>query len=216
MEFRFIDTPAVKAAAIPALFAQAGLEYRSVETLNWKGRFPYLPATSFALAWCRDGLMLHWKVTEDDVLAGVGEDLGHIWEDSCVEFFFAPAGDGIYYNFECNCIGKLYLGAGPGRADRQLASQEVLASIDRWASLGDAVFPERLERTAWETALSIPFTALYVHDIHSLEGASCQGNFYKCGGNGEYKHYVSLFTIDTEKPDFHRPEFFRPLNFCKF
>ena len=131
MEFRFIDTPAVKAAAIPALFAQAGLEYRSVETLNWKDRFPYLPATSFALAWCRDGLMLHWKVTEDDVLAGVGEDLGHIWEDSCVEFFFAPAGDGIYYNFECNCIGKLYLGAGPGRADRQLATPEVLASIDR-------------------------------------------------------------------------------------
>ena len=216
MEFRFIDAPAVKAAAIPALFAKSDMEYRSVETLNWKDRFPYLPATSFALAWCRDGLMLHWKVTEDDVLAGVGEDLGHIWEDSCVEFFFAPAGDGIYYNFECNCIGKLYLGAGPGRADRQLATPEVLASIDRWASLGGSVFPERLERTAWETALFIPFTALYVHDIHSLEGASCQGNFYKCGGKGEYKHYVSLFPIDTEKPDFHRPEFFRPLNFCKF
>ena len=32
------------------------------------------------------------------------------------------------------------------------------------------------------------------------------GNLYKCGG--ENQHYVSYYPVQTEKPDFHRPEFF--------
>jgi len=214
MDIRFADLHSPKASEIPELLKNYG--YTPLETLNWPDTFPYLPQSRFAAAWCHDGMLLHWKVVEDDVLASVGEDLGHIWEDSCVEFFFAPADDGIYYNFECNCIGRMYVGAGPGRAGRELASPEVLASIDRWTSLGGVPFPERLERTAWEAALFIPFTALYKHHISSLEGLGCKGNFYKCGGSGEFKHYVSLFPINTEKPDFHRPEYFNFLNFCKF
>ncbi|WP_407933754.1 carbohydrate-binding family 9-like protein, partial [Bacteroides cellulosilyticus] len=46
------------------------------------------------------------------------------WEDACVEFFSIPAGDGIYYNVECNCVGTLLIGAGGGRSNREHAPQE--------------------------------------------------------------------------------------------
>ena len=37
------------------------------------------------------------------------------------------------------------------------------------------------------------------------------GNFYKCGDATLLPHYLSWSQIDTEQPDFHRPEFFGEL-----
>ncbi|MBR3471266.1 MAG: hypothetical protein IKH22_01600, partial [Prevotella sp.] len=38
---------------------------------------------------------------------------------------------------------------------------------------------------------------------------------YKCGDCLSVPHYLSLFPITTERPDFHRPEFFQDIVFAE-
>ena len=52
-----------------------------------------------------DCLHIHYYVDEPAVVANCGKDMEHVWEDSCVEFFFEPVHNGVYFNVECNCIG---------------------------------------------------------------------------------------------------------------
>ena len=142
-----------------------------------------------------------------------GHDNGPVWEDACVEFFSVPAGDGVYYNMECNCAGTLLIGAGAGRGNRQHAPQEVLDKVQRWASLGREAFDERVGECAWEMALVIPYSAFFLHDITSLDGKTLRANFYKCGDKLQTPHFLSWNPIGLEKPNFHCPEFFGTLHF---
>ena len=205
-----------RASDIPQLIAARGIPYRNIDTLNWADAFPYRPEVQFAIARSRDVLMVHYRVTEDLVIGRVGEDLGPVWTDSCVEFFCQPAGGDLYYNFECNCIGRLMVGAGAGREGRQLASPEVLGSIDRWSSLGNRPIEDLRERSCWEAALVIPAAALYRHEFRDFASLQIRANFYKCGGEGAFEHYLSWAPIRTPKPDFHRPEYFKPLSIGEF
>ena len=50
-----------------------------------------------------------------------------------------------------------------------------------------------------------------IFDMKSFEGVALEGNLYKCADKAKTPHYLSAFPIDTEKPDFHRPEFFQVL-----
>jgi hypothetical protein len=167
----------------------------------------------FRLAHTDEAVLLHFKVTEQSVRAKYGEDNGAVWTDSCVEFFSIPAGDGIYYNIECNCIGTVLVGAGPVRNGREHAPQSVTALIDRWASLGRIPFEERLGETEWEVALVIPYAVFFKHQLSTLDGSEVKANFYKCGDELQTPHFLSWNPIPIENPDFHRPDFFGTLSF---
>ena len=125
-----------------------------------------------------------------------------------------PAGDGIYYNVECNCTGKLLVAVGKDRNERLAAPAEIMQSIDRWASLGTTPFDTRLEPTKWELALRLPIAAFFKHKFDSFDGLTASGNFYKCGDCLPVPHFISWNPITTENPDFHRPEFFGQIKFA--
>ena len=55
----------------------------------------------------------------------------------------------------------------------------------------------------------IPLSILGLDTDHKPE--KLLGNFYKCGDATEMPHYLSWNPIQTERPDFHRPEFFGEL-----
>ena len=118
--------------------------------LNWPEAFSYRPEAEFDL--CHDGGELHlrFRVRENAVRAVCAADREHAWEDSCVEFFFDPHGDGSYYNLECTCIGKLYLCRGEGRHGREFLPEAAYAAIRRRCSLGTEPFGLRESPTAWE------------------------------------------------------------------
>lgn len=206
-----VDCGCIDAVDIPALFASESVSYHTMESVNWPSCYPYLPEISFAVAHNGDSVLLHYKVSEDGLKGDFKEDFGRVWEDSCCEFFIAPADDGLYYNIEFNCIGALYFCVGAGRNDRQRASGAVLDSISRWTSLGRSVIGMKSGRYDWESALVLPASAFFAHSVR-LDGTVMTGNFYKCG-NTDNKHYVSLFPILTPAPDFHRPEFFGKIEF---
>ena len=191
---------------------QVSREPRSgrIACLNWPEAFPYRPEVSFDIFHTGDALHLTFHVQEQAVRAVCAADREHAWEDSCVEFFFAPREDGLYYNLECTCTGKMYLCRGEGRHGREPLSEAAYAAVLRRPSLGTAPFGLREEPTAWELALDIPASTF---GLESFTGLRARGNFYKCGDRLPVPHYLSWAPIATPKPDFHRPEYFEELIF---
>ena len=117
-------------AAVEQAFAE--IEPQPVACCNWPAEFPYAPEVSFRMFHTSDRLMLRFDVAESYTAALVTEDNGEVWTDSCVEFFIAP-GEGLYYNFETTCIGRMLLSGRKSRTeDVQPAPAEVLASVKRF------------------------------------------------------------------------------------
>ena len=181
-----------------------------IACLNWPDAFPGRPEVSFDISHTGDALHLLYRVREDAVRAVCAADRERVWEDSCVEFFFAPREDGLYYNLECTCTGKLYLCRGEGRHGRESLPETAYSAVLRRPSLGTAPFGLREEPTAWELALDIPASTF---GLDTFSGLQARGNFYKCGDLLPVPHYLSWAPIDTPKPDFHRPEYFDKLIF---
>lgn len=186
-----------------------------INCVNWPDQWPYRPEVSLEARHDGDNLYLHYKVREDAVMASAASDREQVWRDSCVEFFFAPADDGLYYNIECSCIGKIYMCCGGDRHDREFLPEEAYRGIIREGSLGMEPFALREGPLEWEMRLVIPASTFVRHDIRSFRGLEARGNFYKCEDALPQRHYLSLFPVATLKPDFHRPEFFDKIIFSK-
>lgn len=205
-----ITATAIKAQDIREVFDNHQIRFNRLAQINWN-KYPYKPEVRFRIAYTDDAFLLHFEIHENAVRAVTAADNGAVWEDSCVEFFVSPFGDHSYYNFEFNCIGKMLLQGGK-KGDRKMAHPEVLASIERWSSLGDQPFGIKDNPADWELTAIIPFSAFFRHsstDIESLKpGKTLRANFYKCGDKHPTPHFVSWKPILTEKPDFHRPDFF--------
>ncbi len=211
---RKVYTPeGLKVSDIPLFFKEEGIEFESIDVCNWPDQFPYKPEVKFAIAHCSDAILVDYRVEEQGTAARADKDQGNVWEDSCVEFFVSPClTDGLYYNIESNCIGRLKLCCGLGREGRVEASHEILRGVKRCSSLGSEPFEEK-NVGAWELSLIIPVSTFWKHDVRSLEGTTMKANFYKCGDKLSVPHFLSYAPIDTASPDFHRPEFFVPITF---
>ena len=199
------------AAEVPAVLDLMNVAFQPIASVNWPAEYPYCPDVAFRMAWCSDGLVLHYRVNEQSVRARYAEDNGNVWTDSCVECFLRNASEDTYYNIECNCIGTLLVGVGSGRHGRQRMSADVIQGVKRWASLGCEPFDELLDSTIWEVALVIPASIFAAHPLRLEVGATLCANFYKCGDELSVPHFLSWNPIDVPQPDFHRPEYFGEL-----
>ena len=202
----------VLASEVPALMDVNDIEFNPIACVNWK-EYPYQPEVKFRAAHTGDAILLHYQVTEASVRAVALADDGRVWEDACVEFFLSPEGNDFYYNFECNCATKLLLHGGAAGTERPGASEEVLKSVKRWSSLGTEPFEEKVGECTWEVALIIPVSAIFRHEIETLNGKTMRANFYKCGDLLQTPHFLSWSPIDLPQPKFHCPEFFGEIKF---
>ena len=187
---------------------EAQAELHSIDLLNWD-TFQYAPEVKFRIAYSNNEIWLKYYVREKYILAEVAETNGGVASDSCVEFFFDPKADGNYYNFEFNCIGTVHLAYGPGRHDRTFIDKnDIESQIKVVSSLGTEPFTEKTGGHSWEMTIIIPAKILtYDESIH-LKGLEAKANFYKCGDRTSERHYLSWNPVGTERPDFHRPEYF--------
>ena len=195
-------------------------EPQRLDCLNWPAEWPYKPTVEFSIGYDDSGIRLDYTVDEQSIRALQGTPGGEVYEDSCVEFFFQPsADDPHYYNFEWNAIGNLYLAWRTGRQDPEKAPTEVLCSVQALASCGSEPFAERPAEGPWSLRIFIPLEAFWKGGIPvsegklSLSGLRARANFYKCGDGLTVPHFVTWAPISTEKPDYHRPEFFADLLF---
>lgn len=180
----------------------------SIDVINWD-KFQYLPEVKFRIAHSNNQIWLKYYVKEKSILAEVTETNGGVANDSCVEFFFDPLSDGNYYNFEFSCIGTTHLAYGPERADRVFITPEIIKKeIGINSSLGERPFVERTGDFTWEMTIVIPASSLVHNQDLELKGLKTRANFYKCGNKTAEVHYISWNSVGTERPDFHRPEYF--------
>ena len=188
-------------------------EPQRLDCLNWPA-WPYKPTVEFRIGYDDDGIRLEWTVDEQTIRAKQAMPGGEVYEDSCVEFFFKPsADDPHYYNFEWNAIGNLCVSWRTGRFDAEPAPGKVYELVRADASCGLLPFAEKQADGPWTLKLYIPLKALWKSEIKSLRGLRARANFYKCGDGLTVPHFVTWASIATEKPDYHRPEFFAELVF---
>lgn len=134
----------------------------------------------------------------------VQEDNGRSWEDSCVEIFLQnPANPIEYLNFETTCRGFILAARGTGRDNRQTLPLDMIAKIKRTSTAPNI----QDESVYWDMTIEIPAEIFGLKEFKE----PLRGNLYKCADKANTPHYLSAFPIETEKPDFHRPEFFQVL-----
>ena len=150
-----------------------------------------------------------FHITEPSVKAEYSGINQKVWEDSCAELFLS-FGNGFYYNFEISCIGCVLAEHGKNRFNRELIKPETIENIKVSSTLGNIPFGIKNEKTTYELSVKIP-KEVFVFDGSKIDTVSLTGNIYKCADKSLTPHYMYLFDIISEKPDFHRPEFFRKL-----
>ncbi len=186
-----------------------GLGRNVIETVSWSA-YPYKPDASFVLAYAADCFFLKYYVKEDALQAVVHHLNEPVYKDSCVEFFVSFGKEREYYNLEFNCLGSCLAAYGPERNGRKLLPGNVADKIrsGTWISTGDTQ-----DGIYWELTLIIPFEVFIHHQALSLNEIGCRANFYKCGDDLPVPHFLSWNKIETDDPDFHKPEFFGNLYF---
>ncbi|MDE6270005.1 MAG: hypothetical protein K2M12_04010 [Muribaculaceae bacterium] len=173
---------------------------------NWPEAFPYHPLSSFTIAHSGTAIYIDFFSRTNFLRAEVYQDQGPVSSDSCVEFFVRPEPDGEYWNFEFNCIGVLNASHRRVRPEPVRLTPEELARVQRVASCGTRPFCELEGIFSWNLLAVIPLDLIGVH--YDGRPVEMEGNFYKCASAASQPHYLSWQPIHTEKPDFHRPEFF--------
>ncbi|WP_319226408.1 carbohydrate-binding family 9-like protein [Draconibacterium orientale] len=207
-----INTTSSLSVQEAALLLEKNTKTEVIDILNWEKAFPYKPEIKFRIAHTGNEIWLKFYVREKNILAQETKINGDVYKDSTVEFFISIDGTN-YYNFEFNCIGTPHVGYGPGRGNRTPILPEVLKQIDIESSLGNEPFAEKSGDFSWEMMICIPTQCFAFDKVQSLNGLEATTNFYKCGDETSDPHFVTWNAIDTENPDYHRPEFFAPVKF---
>ena len=178
---------------------------RTIDSLNWS-EHPYHPLTTFSIAHSGTHIYIDFFVRCNYLRAVNYENQSPVSQDSCVEFFVAPQCDNHYWNFEFNCIGAINASHRTERKNPNRLTDDELSLVKRYASCGTKAFKEVEGLFTWNLTIAIPLEMLGLkYDGNPIKIA---GNFYKCASATSQPHYLSWSPIETEKPDFHRPEFF--------
>jgi len=161
-----------------------------------------------------------FQVKDRYVRAITTEPAGPVWEDSCVEFFFTPGIDTShgYFNIEVNCIGTVLFRhqRAPEQNIRFLGSQDfqrihIAQSLPR-----EIIDPERTEAITWTVELAFPLDILpHYHQpvTKPAPGVTWRANFFKCADRTSHPHWLTWSYIESDTPDFHRPDYFGMLEF---
>jgi len=157
---------------------------------------------------CRDDQALWVRMEAEEALirATLTEPLDEVYRDSCLEFFLAPnSADARYLNFEWNPLGNLYLGFGstrPTRVRQIVGDRKELFRPEPY-------FTE----SGWGIVFCIPYDFIRNYFPDFEPSGEMAGNFYKCGDETEFPHYLSWMPMSTDTPDFHRRQDFGRLFF---
>ncbi len=167
----------------------------------------YAPTTTAQMVYIEDyGFVLRMTCTESDPLATYRTYMDPVYKDSCMEFFADFLSDGRYINLEMNANGTLLSCAGADRHKRTPVAE---------LTEGD-IFPVAARRghDRWTVTAYLPLELLsriLGQSVEITPGFTFRGNFYKCGDDTDIPHYGMWNPVGTEKPDFHRPEYFGTL-----
>lgn len=205
-----LDSLRGDADALTALLDDKGVRGQ-ISHVGWPGLFPYRPMASFSAAYSASALYIDFLVRCNYLRAENYLPQSPVSEDSCVEFFVEPRPGGEYWNFEFNCIGAVNASHRLSRPAPTRLTEAEISTILRYPSCGTRPFRELEGLFTWNLLVSIPFTLIGL-DAGNLP-EKMRGNFYKCASATSEPHFLTWNPVFTERPDFHRPEFFGDIYF---
>ncbi len=167
-----------------------------IDKVNWQG-YGLVPKTTGRLLYDDYGIYVRLQTDETPLLARYRKQNDAVCLDSCMEFFFRPnENDPRYFNFEFNPFGTMYLAIRTSRYDAEYPDKD-----KEYFNVKSCVDEKR-----WVLQFCIPFE--FTDEIFGCHTKTIYGNLYKCGDETQNKHYATYYPINTENPDYHRPEFF--------
>lgn len=182
----------------------SGAQTAYIDNYVWGTK--YTPGAYAKLIFVKDiGFVLEMTAEERNPRAIYTDYNDPVYTDSCLEFFAAfDNTSNKYINMEMNSKGTLLSCVGSGRNNR----------IPIFDLTGCRIFPinATVKENTWKVKALIPLEML--QSIYNMDtsvfvpGYEFRGNFYKCGDDTEIPHYGSWSPVITERPDFHRPEYF--------
>ncbi len=189
------------------------------EISNICGNTPhFIPQTSFRIQYSKTALFLKFEVKDKYVRCIEPKTNGKVWEDSCVEFFFAPDLDvpEQYFNLEINCCGtRLMQYHRTARTDFTTIDQADLKNIRIINSVKDLVLNEITEELTWTIECELPYFIMRKYSKFEIpdKGTILKANLYKTAAATSNPHYLAWNKIPLNHADFHRPEYFGTLIF---
>ncbi len=166
----------------------------------------YRPKSTAKMFYTEEAFHVMLKSSEEEIKAVYKNMNDPVYKDSCLEFFLNPnpEADKRYMNFEFNPLGTLLLGIGEGRNDRELLYTNWKEVFCVKTSI------ENKGQSFWSVEFCIPFEFIkgIYGTVEFTPGHKMKGNFYKCGDETKYPHYMCWNNILKGTPDFHVPEFF--------
>ena len=202
----FVEGLDAMSMASVADYMELHLKKVGINCVNWEDKYPYHPITVFSMAYSDKFLYVNYFVRCNYLRAVNYKNNSPVAEDSCVEFFLQTPGSEEYWNFEFNCIGAINASHRKDRKHPIRLTDMELATVKRYATCGNNPFQELEGIFNWGLAIAIPFELIGV-DV-SKRPIEMKGNLYKCASATSMPHYLSWVPIKTDKPDFHRPEYF--------
>ncbi len=167
-------------------------------TFTWPEYSPIPYRTEARLVHSDEGVTVRLSSTEWPLRALPREPNTEVCEDSCMEFFFIPSLEGReYINIEVNPFGIPHVGIGEGRMGRRL-----LDISGEGLRIETSIRPKE----GWSLAVFIPYA--FIDRCFGGHSDEWRVNFYKCGDLTVKEHYATWNKVETEAPDYHRPEFF--------
>lgn len=153
-----------------------------------------------------EGFYLELVCLEENPLRIYKKNQDPVYRDSAVEAFFKftskdESKKEIYLNLEMNANGAILAGYGKDRTERIPLAPEAIQKIN---------CRSKVEEKQWSVSLSIPIQMLeeIYGEVELEEGAGFDCNFYKICETKENEHYASYRLVESEKPNFHLPQYF--------
>jgi hypothetical protein len=175
----------------------------------------YRPRVEVRACYSRRSLYLFFKAFESRVKARLSRFQDPVYRDSCVELFINPFPEKQigYINLEANALGTILIGVGPDRDRRTALAREDMEGFRVAPSINRPV--EGMHGAEfWTLEYCLPLGIIHkIYGESIVPGQTVRANFYKCGDETEIPHYGAWSPVESDKPDFHRPEFFGRLQF---
>jgi hypothetical protein len=190
-----------------------------VSIIHYMGTVPrFQPQVQVKMMYDPENLYVIFHVRDCCIRCITDKINGPVWEDSCVEFFFAPDVDnpGKYFNLEINCGGTplMHFNTLPGNQSTILDPGDI-GKIEIAHTQERITDPEIMKPVEWNVEYRIPIPMLQKYSLvtHPEPDVVWRANFCKIAENNSNPHYMTWSEVNNDVPDFHLPQFFGLLKF---
>jgi hypothetical protein len=197
-------------------------QWKDIDTINVcniLGEKPsFLPDVQAKMMYDSQNIFIIFRVSDRYVRCINKNINGPVWNDSCVELFISPDTSlpYRYYNLEINCGGTplMHYNINPRKEVRNIDIEDI-KNIEIAHSLAQIVEPEINEPVTWFLECRIPIDLFrkYSNVTQPEPGTFWKANFYKIADKTSNPHYLTWSVVNSNRPDFHLPQFFGIIKF---